>query len=72
VLGHPPFYSRFGFEPSVNDGIESSFSVPPEFLMVKFLQLERKGYLGRVSYPIASITAYDALRHLLLPVCDEV
>jgi putative acetyltransferase len=53
VLGHPPFYSRFGFEPSVNYGIESPFPVPPEFFMVKFLKLERKGYLGRVSYPSA-------------------
>ena len=53
VLGHPPFYSGFGFEPSVNYGIESPFPVPPEFFMVKFLQPERKGYLGKVSYPSA-------------------
>nr|WP_290221311.1 N-acetyltransferase [Trichocoleus desertorum] len=53
VLGHPPFYSRFGFEPSVNYGIESPFAVPSEFFMVEFLQFERKGYPGKVSYPSA-------------------
>ena len=53
VLGHPPFYSRFGFEPSVNYGIASPFPVPPEFFMVKFLQSERKGYPGKVIYPAA-------------------
>lgn len=53
VLGHPPFYSRFGFEPSVNYGIESPFPVPPEFFMVKFLQLEPHQYQGKVVYPLA-------------------
>ncbi|MBD2097088.1 N-acetyltransferase [Trichocoleus sp. FACHB-591] len=53
VLGHPPFYSRFGFEPSVAYGIESPFPVPAEFYMVTFLQPERQGYAGKVIYPSA-------------------
>lgn len=55
VLGHPPFYSRFGFEPSVNYGIESPFPVPPEFFMVKFLQSALQGYEGKVVYPSAFV-----------------
>jgi putative acetyltransferase len=51
VLGHPPFYSRFGFEPSVRYGIESPFPVPAEFFMVKFLQPELQGCQGKVVYP---------------------
>ncbi|HEY9858999.1 MAG TPA: N-acetyltransferase [Candidatus Obscuribacterales bacterium] len=53
VLGHPPFYSRFGFEPSVNYGIVSPFPVPPEFFMVKFFQPPLQGYQGKVVYPSA-------------------
>jgi putative acetyltransferase len=53
VLGHPPFYSRFGFQPSANYGIESPFPVSPEFFMVKFLQLEPHRHQGKVVYPPA-------------------
>ena len=37
VLGHPHFYPRFGFEPSVNFKIKSEFDVPDEVFMVKEL-----------------------------------
>lgn len=53
VLGHPPFYSRFGFEPSVRYGIASPFPVPAEFFMVKFFKPELQGYQGKVVYPSA-------------------
>ncbi len=53
VLGHPPFYNRFGFEPSVNYEIESPFPVPAEFFMVKPLQSYQKIYKGKVAYPPA-------------------
>jgi putative acetyltransferase len=53
VLGHPPFYTRFGFEPSVNYGIESPFPVPKEFFMVKPLQSYQENYKGKVVYPSA-------------------
>ena len=42
VLGHPDYYPRFGFEPSVNYGIKSEYNVPPEVFMVKKL---KKGVL---------------------------
>ena len=38
VLGHPQFYPRFGFEPSVNYRIKSEFDVPDEVFMIKKLQ----------------------------------
>jgi len=42
VLGHPGYYPRFGFVPSVNFGIRSEYDVPPEVFQVKEL---RKGAL---------------------------
>lgn len=35
VLGHPNYYPRFGFSPSVNYGIKSEYDVPAEAFMVK-------------------------------------
>lgn len=51
VLGHPQFYSRFGFEPSVGYGIESPWTVPEEVFMVKLLKCDRGDYRGKVIYP---------------------
>jgi putative acetyltransferase len=53
VLGHPQFYSRFGFEPSVIYGIESPFPVSEEFFMVKPLKNYQERYRGKVMYPPA-------------------
>ena len=53
VLGHPPFYSRFGFEPTVHYGIESPFEVPAEFFRVKFLQPQLQRSSGKIIYPPA-------------------
>lgn len=44
VLGHPDYYPRFGFAPSVNFGIKSEYDVAPEVFMVKEL---RKGVFER-------------------------
>ncbi|HBE20582.1 MAG TPA: GNAT family N-acetyltransferase [Cyanobacteria bacterium UBA11149] len=51
VLGHPQFYPRFGFEPSVIYGIESPFPVPDEVFMVKWLKSCQGDYRGKVIYP---------------------
>ncbi|MFN6560283.1 MAG: GNAT family N-acetyltransferase [Nostoc sp. ChiSLP01] len=51
VLGHPEFYTRFGFQTSVIYGIESPFPVPEEFFMVKLLQNYHEKYKGKVIYP---------------------
>lgn len=53
VLGHPQFYSRFGFESSVGYGISSPFPVPPGSFMVKPLKNYHKRYTGKVIYPPA-------------------
>ncbi len=54
VLGHPGYYPRFGFMPSVNYGISSEYDVPPEVFMVLELQ---PGYLqnapGIIQYHVA-------------------
>ena len=51
VLGHPEFYTRFGFQPSVVYEIESPFPVPEDVFMVKPLQSYQKRYKGKVIYP---------------------
>jgi putative acetyltransferase len=38
VLGHPNYYPRFGFVPSISYGITSEYDVPPEVFMVKELK----------------------------------
>jgi putative acetyltransferase len=53
VLGHPQFYTRFGFEPSVNYKIKSPFPVPEDIFMVKPLQNYQQRYQGKVVYPPA-------------------
>ncbi|MDZ7956403.1 MAG: N-acetyltransferase [Aulosira sp. DedQUE10] len=53
VLGHPHFYTRFGFKPSVNYAIESPFSVPEDFFMVKALRSYQESFKGKVVYPPA-------------------
>ncbi|MBN4005189.1 N-acetyltransferase [Nostoc sp. LPT] len=51
VLGHPQFYTRFGFKTAVVYEIESPFPVPEEFFIVKALQSYQKQYKGKVVYP---------------------
>ncbi len=53
VLGHPHFYTRFGFEPSVNYKIESPFPVAEDVFMLKPLQNYQQRYKGKVVYPPA-------------------
>ena len=53
VLGHPQFYARFGFEPSIRYGIESPFPVPDDFFMVKTLDGYQNNHKGKVIYPPA-------------------
>jgi putative acetyltransferase len=53
VLGHPQFYNRFGFKPSIDYNIESPFPVPEEFFMVKTLKNYRHNQSGKVVYPPA-------------------
>ena len=51
VLGHPDYYPRFGFLPSVKFGINSEYEVPAEVFMVKELQREAlQGITGTVKY----------------------
>lgn len=53
VLGHPQFYSRFGFQPSSCYGIVAPFSVPENAFMVKSLKHYQDKYTGKVIYPPA-------------------
>ncbi len=51
VLGHPEYYPKFGFVPSVQYGIKSEFNVPDNVFMVLELKKDSlKGKRGKVKY----------------------
>jgi putative acetyltransferase len=56
VLGHPGYYPRFGFQPSVRFGIASEYDAPPEAFMVLELQ---PGYLSGVSGTVKFHAAFQ-------------
>lgn len=56
VLGHPGYYPRFGFQPSVTFGIASEYDAPPEAFMVLELQ---PGHLARASGTIKFHAAFQ-------------
>ena len=45
VLGHPNYYPKFGFVPSVNYGIKSEYEVPEDVFMV--LELKESALKGK-------------------------
>ncbi|PLR97870.1 GNAT family N-acetyltransferase [Bacillus sp. T33-2] len=54
VLGHPQFYPKFGFLPSVRFNIESPFPVPEDvFMAVELEEGSLTNIQGRVKYPPA-------------------
>ena len=56
VLGHPSYYPRFGFQPSVRFGIVSEYDAPPEAFMVLELQ---PGYLSGASGTVKFHAAFQ-------------
>lgn len=51
VLGHPNYYPRFGFKPSVQYGIKSEYDVPDDTFMILELRKDSlKGVHGVLKY----------------------
>ena len=51
VLGHPSYYPRFGFVPSVQFGIKSQYDVPDDvFMMMELNQHSLAGKNGTIYY----------------------
>lgn len=51
VLGHPTYYPRFGFVPSVRYGIKSEYNVPDEvFMIAELREGALAGRTGMVRY----------------------
>ena len=54
VLGHPDFYTKFGFLPSVKYGIKSDYDVPDEtFMAIELKSGILDGKQGTIKYNIA-------------------
>ncbi len=56
VLGHPNYYPKFGFVPSIKYGIKSEYEVPDEVFMV--LEL-KKNSLKRIKGTVKYHTAFS-------------
>ena len=51
VLGHPSYYPKFGFVPSVAYGIKSEYEVPDEaFMILELVPGSLKGHRGTIKY----------------------
>ena len=51
VLGHPDYYSRFGFVPSITFNLRSAYDVPEEVFMINvLLDSALNGLSGTVKY----------------------
>jgi len=51
VLGHPNFYTRFGFAPAINKGLRSPFPVSDEvFMVLELVPGALTGVSGTVKY----------------------
>lgn len=51
VLGHAPFYSRFGFSPKLAANLDSPFSGGDSFMALVSVRGALDGVVGRVQYP---------------------
>ena len=51
VLGHPNYYPKFGFVPSVKYGIKSEYEVPDEvFMILELIPGSLKNHEGVIKY----------------------
>jgi len=51
VLGHPSYYPKFGFEPSVKFGIKSEYEVPDEaFMILELVPESLSNHAGVIKY----------------------
>ena len=51
VLGHPGYYPKFGFVPSVTHGIKSEYEVPDEvFMILELVPNSLKDHQGVIKY----------------------
>ena len=51
VLGHPSYYPKFGFVPSITYGIKSEYEVPDEaFMVLELVPNSLKNYQGVIKY----------------------
>lgn len=52
LLGHPNYYPRFGFVPSVKYGIKCEYDAPPEaFMILELRSGALAGHSGTIKYP---------------------
>ncbi|MFA9462443.1 GNAT family N-acetyltransferase [Thiohalorhabdus methylotrophus] len=63
VLGHPGYYSKFGFSPAGARGFEAPYRIPPENADAWMVQELRPGAMGRISGQVVCADALNAPEH---------
>ena len=63
VLGHPGYYSRYGFKPAGAHGFEAPYPIPEEHADAWMVQELRPGVIGRVSGKVRCADMLDKPEH---------
>ncbi|MBK5965402.1 GNAT family N-acetyltransferase [Thiocystis minor] len=63
VLGHPGYYSKHGFVPAGNLGLDAPYPIPQEHADAWMVQALRPELLGRVQGQVACAETLDDPRH---------
>jgi predicted N-acetyltransferase YhbS len=63
VLGHPGYYSRFGFTPAGVEGLEAPYPIPPEHADAWMVQELRPGMIERTSGTVLCADMLNDPRH---------
>lgn len=63
VLGHPGYYSRFGFTPAGVEGLEAPYPIPPEHADAWMVQELRPGIIERTSGTVLCAEVLNDPKH---------
>ena len=63
VLGHPGFYTRFGFRPAGCQGLSAPYPIPEQHRDAWMVRTCRDGTIGRVAGKVQCAAALDKPEH---------
>ncbi len=63
VLGHPPYYPKFGFEPAGRHGFDAPYPIPASVEEAWMVQELKPGYIGRITGKVKCAEALDHPEH---------
>lgn len=63
VLGHPDYYSKFGFQPAGVRGFEATYPIPPQHADAWMVQQLKTGVIGSIEARVQCCNALDQPQH---------